>query len=498
MTHTATRRAVRGFALLFPLVLAAACSGTDPVDPGCPTCPPDPTDGALRLSIAYVGPQGALEPAGFRPTDVRTVEVTVQGGAQSQHLSLGPTQNGVFLTLLPGTYSVTASAFGDGNILLFSDQAQVTVALADTVDVALEMVAEVGTITVDVDGRTSGMVPAVAGDDLPFTVTVRNTEGRVVAGSVVDVRSSNPTYADAAEQGSDVTDANGQVQGLIRAPYSGTINLSVTVDGRAIPNPVAPTGVTFTTGVSAGASTIVSAIPDPSFSLLFADGQDTYTFTILVQNTHAEPLPRTPITVRSTRNAGVDPGVDILEPASGTWETDELGRLTFTVRSFTSSFFHLGDNGIITSQPSAQFPQGEFVPGVLTIEADGVEIGSRFFRWNSTAFPGPMSAELLADKAVVQANGQDSAVITVTAKKIGALGGGPVVNGYVELTNSIGVVLNETLNIEPLPGYDGFRTNSAGMWQARIRSTTPGFLFLSLKVDGRSMILSSSRLITFQ
>lgn len=498
MISSASRRAVRGFALLFPLVLAAACSGTDIVDPGCPTCPPDPTEGALRLSIAYVGPQGALEPAGFRPSDVRTVEVTVQGGAQSQHLSLAPTQNGVFLDLLPGTYSVTASAFGDGNILLFSDQAQVTVILADTVNLTLEMVAQVGTITVDVDGRTSGMVPAVAGEDLPFTVTVRNTEGRVVPGAVVDVRSSNPTYADAAEQGSDVTDVNGQVTGLIRAPFSGTINLSVTVDGWAISNPVAPSGVTFASGVSAGASTIVQLIPHPSNSLLFADGQQTYSMTVLVQNTRGEPLPRTPITVRSTRNAGVDTGVDILEPASGTWETNELGLLTFTVRSFTSSFFHLGEDGIITSQPSAEFPQGEFFAGVVTIEADGVEIGSQFYRWNSTVFPGPGSGSLTADKATVQANGQDFALITVTASRIGALGGGPVVGGYVELTNSIGVVLNKTLNIEPLPGYDGFRTNSAGIWQARIRSSTPGFLFLSLKVDGRSMIIPSARLITFQ
>ena len=145
-----------------------------------------------------------------------------------------------------------------------------------------------------------------------------------------------------------------------------------------------------------------------------------------------------------------------------------------------------------------EFPMGEFIAAVLTVEADGVEIDSQFVRWNSTVFPGPGSGTLTADKLEVRADGQDFAIVTVTATQIGALGGGPAVGAYVELTNGVGVVLNESLDLEPLQGFDGFRTNAAGEWKARVRSSTPGFLVLTVKVDGRALILPSSRLIIFQ
>lgn len=480
-------------ALAFLLLAAAACGGGD----GCPSCPVPVTDGALRMTIEFDDEaRRGLEPAGFRVLDLARIDIEVTGGPKGlQRLSIGPAQTGAFLVLEPGSYGVTAKAFGEVDLLLFSGDGQVAIAAGDTVDLALEMEPRLGTVTLTVDGQTSGTVEAVAGEDVPFSVVVRNSENRPVPNATIGLRTAVTGYGQVVFAEKNTTDPTGTITGVIRAPFHGALDLVLEVDGRPIPSPGA-TRVEFATGVAAGQSMIVnlerSERPDPGLPL--ADGGDTYTFTVEVRNAAGEPLSDIPVVGVSSRNVGVDSDVDIIEPRPGyeTGVTDASGRYAFTVRTYTSSFVRLDEEGRLTSDGS----NGDFTPSTIEIFADEVPIDQRTLTFNSAVDPNGI--DFNPSRQFVAANGQDSAVLEVEANKLALFGGGPVDKAVVEVVDAAGHPLNAGVSILPEPGFDGFRMNGQGVWRGRIMRTQAGAVFFYVKVDGRTVVPWTPKSVIFQ
>lgn len=487
----------RLLAPLAVLALGVACSGGS--DDGCPTCPPPPSEtGALRLEIEFDdAAKGGLQPAGFSVSDLERIDLVVAGTGESITRTLKPSENRAFFELELGRYVVTATAMGPNDLELFGAVLDVTIAVGDTVDATLEMEPALGTVTFEVGGQTSGTVEAVAGEGVPFSVTVRNSQGRPVPGSSVRITRSDPDYGQVLFDGTNETDLQGRVTGLVNAAFSGSLDLSVEVDRRPIPAP-GPTRVEFVTGVSAAKSSITDVARSgtmlpPTGGNLVADGQARFEYTVEVRNKNGDPLPGVPVTPTSNRNAGVDPDVDIIEPANGyeSGKTDANGVFRFRVRTFSSSFLFLNGDDRLEST------NGTFVPNVVEVVADGVGIDQRSQTWNSTVHPN--LGGLNTSKRFVTANGQDFAVIMVDAEKLSQAGGGPVAHAYVEIVTARGDVLNHVLDITPEPGFDGFRTNAQGEWRGRISSTTTGDVFFGVKVDGRALILDTSlRAVSFR
>ncbi|MDX1660636.1 MAG: hypothetical protein R3326_02500 [Gemmatimonadota bacterium] len=482
------RPAWRSLFLLFStfvLLGLAACSGGSG-DDECTTCPPPPPEtGALRLAITYESAALGLEPAGFRASDVERVELTVAGTNDAIDRSLQPGVDRAFFELDPGPYSIAATGFGEGDLVLFKDAVEVTIAAGDTVDATIELEATLGQVALTIDGESSGTIDAVAGEGVPFTVLVRNEQGQPVPGSTIQLTRSNPDYGQVSFDGTTRTDAQGRVTGTINAPFSGEMTLSLQVDGRAIPSP-GPTRVVFATGVAAGNSRITAG---PTYSgprlsqRPVANGVGRFTFTVEVRDRDGDPLPGVPVNPISQRNSGVDPNVDIIAPANGfeSGTTDQAGVYKFTVRSFTSSFFELNDEGRLRST------DGTFVPDVIEIFADGVKIDQRALTWNSPVHPN--RGDFSPNKQFVNADGQDFAVLIVNAEQLPQVGGGPAANAFVEIVDSRGNVLNQALDLTPESGFEGFRTNAQGQWRGRLRSDTAGAVFFAVKVDGRGLIL---------
>ncbi|HUP20316.1 MAG TPA: hypothetical protein VM778_10235 [Gemmatimonadota bacterium] len=497
MIHSTLRRLALALVFAIPFVVAA-CSGSGPVDPDpCPGCPPPPVDGAIRLTIEYDdAARGGLQPAGFSLADLERVELTVSGGGQSQHLSLPPNQTAAFMTLPPGSYNITASAFGENSLLLFFDDAQVTVVLGETVDVTLVMDDALGTVSIEIDARTTGPVNATAGEDLPLKITVRNIEGSLVPGAVVRVRPAVADYGNVSLTATDRTGLDGAVHGVIRAPFSGQMDLLVDVDNRPVPNPVGPTHIDFATGVSAANSRIIlieeTERPAPSHPL--ANGSDTYTFTLQISNDGGEPLAGVPVRAVSSRNAGVVVNVDIIEPRVGfeSWTTDVNGQLIFTIRSTTSSFLRLDEQGLLTSVNSG----GAFTPSSVEVFADEVLFDQRnTLIFNSVVDPNRI--EFTPSSTFVNAGGNDFAVIEVDAAALGMFGGGPASNVLVEIVKNIAGQPLDGVTLVPEPGF-GFRTNGNGIWRGRLSRDQPQAVHFYVKVDGRAVNPFSPKLVIFQ
>lgn len=478
-------------ALLVLVGLAACSSGSDGECTSCP--PPPPETGALRLDIGYEPAARDLAPAGFRAADVERVDLVVGGATQTENRSLEPGVNRAFFELEPGPYSVSATGFGANDLVLFTDALQVSIAVGDTAEAALELEATLGMVTLEIDGQTSGTVEAVAGEGVPFSILVRNEQNRPVPGATVRLTRSDPDYGQVVFDATTETNAQGRATGTINAAFSGEMTLSLEVDGRPIPSP-GPTRVVFETGVAAGNSRITSG-PTYSGTQLndnaVANGEGRFEVTVEVRNQGGDPLPGVPVTPRSLRNGGVDPNVDIIEPANGfeSGKTDNDGVYRFTVRTFTSSFMQLNENGRLRST------DGTFVPAVIEIVADGVKFDQRSLIWNSTVHPN--LGDFTPDRTFADADGQDFAVLIVQAEQLGQLGGGPVQNGFVEIVDALGNVLNLELDLTPAPGFDGFRTNAQGEWRGQLRSTEPGAFFFQVRVDGRGLIIPP-RSVIFQ
>jgi len=163
--------------------------------------------------------------------------------------------------------------------------------------------------------------------------------------------------------------------------------------------------------------------------------------------------------------------------------TDSNGRFEFTVKTTTSSFLQLDDEGrLFTPASSGARP---FVPSTIQIVADGVLVEQRDVSFTSTI--NPAQGDLNATGQFIQADGQDSAVIIVQARRLQQFGGGPAGDAFVEITDTSNNQLNHELDITPEPGFNGFRTNGQGEWRGRIRSTTKGEVFVKARVDGRDL-----------
>lgn len=487
-----SRRLFAALALPF-LVSLSACGGGS--SGPCTTCPPPPPDtGTLSLEVGYE-PAGDLVPAGFTAQDVDRVDVVVAGPNGQETRSLEAPTNRAAFDLAPGQYSVSASAFGDG-VLLFSDASQATVVAGETVTVALEMEAELGTVTLQIDGQTSGTVNAVAGEGVPFVVTVRNSQGQPVPGSTVRITKSDPNYGQVAFDGANETDAQGRAEGTINAAFSGELTFSVEVDGRPISNPGA-THIVFATGVAADHSTLGNPILRGPIINGFpiANGASELEYVVRVRNASGEALPGVPVTPTTNRNEATGMEIDLFEPANGfeDWKTGVDGTLRFTLRTFSSSFLHV-ENGRLTGEGN----KGQFTPVQIIVSADGVEIGRHQTTFNSSITPNASDESVSVSPAVVNANGQDSATVTVKARTIPSLGGGPAANVYVELVDVLGNVLNGDLDISPAAGFDGFRTDATGVWKGEIRSNEPIDVFFGVMVDGRPLNLDPRASVFFE
>jgi hypothetical protein len=121
--------------------------------------------------------------------------------------------------------------------------------------------------------------------------------------------------------------------------------------------------------------------------------------------------------------------------------------------------------------------------------ADGVELGMHEF----TVFGvvDPFSGAFSGDRLTVTADGNDSALLTVTGVMVeGSSGGGPAEGRFVEFRNFTGETINYSMDIAPEPGFENFRTDANGEWRGRIRSTEARDLLLLLFVDGRQLLVS--------
>lgn len=464
------------------LVVMAACSGGGPTPPtDCPPCPPL-QNAALRLTVEFDAAAHGLVPAGFKVQDLTRIDLVVQSAAsQPQTFSLTPPQNAAFVDVIAGSYTISATGYST-DLIMFTANGQVTVTPGDTANVQLAMQAALGAVEFLIDDKTTGTVDAVAGEEVPFIIRVRNLQGRLVPNAAVVLRSSG-NFGAILVSGSDATDLQGEVRGTIRAPVSGAMSgFSLTVDGRSI---TIPTGlrVQFATAVDAGLSDITAL----TSSFVTADGVDTAEFAVLIRNASGAPLPEVPVIPTSSRNVGVETNVDRFQPASGyeSGKTDNFGIFRFRLTSTTSSFMQLDAQGRLYSAPDAG---RVFHPATIRITADGVQIDQREVTFNSTV--NPNGGGLVAAPQFVIADGQSSALIIVNIQELAVFGGGPAAGVFIELINSLNVSLNYTIDVRPEPGFTGFRTNAQGEWRGRLRSATPAELFLFAKGDGRALILN--------
>lgn len=464
---------------LVSFLLACGGGGGGGGNNACTTCPPPVTDGTLRVSIQFDdAAKSGLQPAGFRLSDVDHIELSIAGAPTAEQI-LQPGQDKAIFDLTPGSYSISAKAVGDNELALFTASQDFSITLADTADVTLAMNPALGAVTLTVDGQSSGAVTGTAGEGVPFTVTVKNTQGAPVPDAAVVLKTTASGYGQVLFDGGNATGSDGTVHGTITAPYHGALDLSMTVDGRTIASP-GPTHVEFVTGVDADKSAITQFTP--TGTILLANGKDAYAVTVQIRNASGQPLPDVPVTVASNRNVGVEPDVDLIEPQNGyaSRTTDATGLYRFRIRSNTSSFLQLNGEGVLTAEGN----DGRFLPSTIQIFADGVPVDQRAVSFNSTV--DPANTQLTTSKQFVTANGQDSAVLIVTAQNVSMFGDGPAKNAYVEIIDNLGHTLNEDLAITPEPGYNGFRTDASGEWRGRIRSSTAKTVFLKVRVDGRS------------
>lgn len=471
------RRAAPILALI--ALVSYSCGGGG--DGGCPTCPP-PSDAALRIRLAFDAAARGLEPAGFRIEDMSRIDVSVVGGVQGDRtITLTPPQDATFLDVRAGSYVVSATGYQGTDLILFTSGGEaVNVIKGDTAEVTLEMAAALGEVALEVGGLRTGSIEAVAGEDVPFVVTVRNAQGRPVPDATVIVRSGSGFGAILAE-GTDATDLEGKVRGVVRAPHSGVVGgFTVLVDDHPVPVP-GTLQVEFATAVDPAQSQITTlSNPAP-----LADGRNAAQFSIVVRNVEGEPLAGVPVTVSSSRNAGVDKSVDLVTPLPGfeSGTTDDLGRFFFNVTSTTSFFMELDQEGRLFSRADA----GRILhPAAIRIHADGVLVDQRNLDFVSVV--NPTGAGLTIAPQFVPAGGQ-GAEIEVRVRELPSFGADPVTGVFVEITDASHTALNYTLDIQPLPGFNGFRTNAQGVWRGRIRSSQPATFFFEAKADGRALIV---------
>jgi hypothetical protein len=490
MTLMETRRALpRALVAIVTLFVVACSGGPDGPPTGCePNCPPT-NNAALRLTVEFDDAARGLSQAGFRVQDLTRIDLLVEGGGGTpKTVQLTPPQDASFLAVVAGSYNVTATAY-QADLVVFTATSQVSVAQGDTANVRLPMQAALGQVTFEIDGQTTGTIQATALQNVPFTVRVRNTQGRPIPNSAVQLRST-AGIGSIAFTNTNATDAQGEVRGTIRAPQSGSMSgFSLTVDNRTINLPGAMT-IQFATAVDAGHSGITAV--NPTGVLIPADGIEQVVFTVVVRDTGGTALADVPVTVTSSRNAGVDPNVDRIAPLPGfeTGRTDALGRFIFRVTSTTSGFMQLDAQGRLFS---ARDSGPIFYPATIRVVADGVAIDQREITFNSVV--NSFGAGMTAAPQFVTADGQSSALIVVNVNEHPMFGGQPAVGVFVEITNAFNESQNYILDIRPEPGFTGFRTNANGEWRGRLRSGTPRELFLFAKADGRALTLNPRSVI---
>ncbi len=475
------------FLVLSLVLIVTGCSDSGDPQP-CTSCPPPPAEtGAVRLDVAFDdAAKAGLETAGFSVQDLERIDLVVSGANGSVERSLEPAQNRAFVgDLKPGPYLVTATAYGEADLVLFNDAVDVTVVAGDTASATMDMVAALGTVTLEIAGETGATVEGVAGEDLPFVVTVRNTQGRPVPGATVRLTKSTPDYGEVLFDGSTETNAQGQATGVIRAAFSGQMDLSLEVDQRPVSSP-GPSTVVFETAVVAARSDLGDPVvrgPAPFGNLPVADGEAGYEYVVQVRNADGNALPGVPVTPTSTRNLASGMEIDTFVPGNGyeDWKTDLNGTLRFKATTHSSSFLHVDEDGRLSSEGT----NGTFTPFQVVVVADGVEVGRDAVIFNSIS--ASEGGSISAAPLLVDADGQDSATVTVTASKIQSLGGGPAENVYVEIVDVPGNVLNHVLDFRPLPGYEGFRTDAQGVWKGELRSTEEMNVFMAVKIDGRAV-----------
>jgi hypothetical protein len=483
------RDAPRALSVFFVL-FAVSCSGSggDPPIPPCTTCPPPPNAG-LRLTVEFDAAARGLQPSGFRVQDLTRIDLLVEGGGGTpKTIQLTPPQEASFLAVVAGSYTVTAIAY-QSDLVMFTGSSQVAVASGDTASVRLPMQVALGEVTFEIDGRTTGTVEAVALQDVPFVVRVRNLQGRPVPNAAVQLRSSNGIGV-IAFSGNNATDAQGEVRGTIRAPRSGAMSgFTLTVDNRSVSVSTA-LAIQFATAVDAFQSEITALTP--TGVPITNDGAAQAEFTVVVRNSAGAFLADIPVSATSSRNAGVDPNVDRIVPLPGyeSGKTDAFGVFAFAVSSTTSGFMQLDNQGRLFSARDAG---RVFHPSTIRVVADGVAIDQRDITFTSVV--NPNAGNLLISPQFVPADGQSSALIVVNARELAIFGANPAAGVFVELTNAFNESLNYELNIQPEPGFDGFRTNAQGEWRGRLRSATPVTMFFFAKSDGRALIINARSVI---
>lgn len=467
----------------------AACGGGDGGGDLCLTCPPPPDtipppppppmDGTVSVTIQYdAAATSALLPAGFKVVDIEEVELVIAGVDANVQETLTPQQTTFTATLPPGSYAIAASAQGADDLVLFTSSTNADVVAGETTEAILAMVVAMGDVILEVDGRTSGVVDAVASFGVPFSVTVRNTQGDLVPNSIVDLQATDPDFASVTFDDTNRTDANGAVSGTIDARVRGSTGLTLSVDDRSIPS-AGQVSIDFATGVDAARSEATA-----NGSLIVADGVSQATITVSLRNSAGEELPRVPVMMTADRNANdASEVIDLLNPAPGfeSGTTDEGGSFMFNVRSRTSSLLIVDEEGNLRSEGS-----GQLFPSQVRISAEGIDLGMQEFTIYSNV--DPFSGSFTSNRLTVDADGSDFARLTVSAvDEEGGSGGGPAEGRFVEFRNFTGETLNYTMDIAPEPGFENFRTDENGEWRGRIRSTEVRDLLLLLFVDGRQL-----------
>ena len=474
------------FVTLVPF-LTTACSSGGPGE-ACSTCPVPP-DAGVRVSLEFDAFSRGLDPSAFRIHDLSRIEVVFEGGSQGRKaLQLTPPQDAAFLDVRSGTYTISATGYLGQDLVLFTaGPRNVTVLEGDTVDVRLDMIAALGEVGFEIAGQRSGAIQAVAGQDVPFVVSVKNTQGRPVPSAAIVVTSGGG-FGGVLFEGTNATDAEGRIEGVIRAPHRGVVqSFEVRVDSRPV-TVSADLRVEFASAVDATKSDITEL----SKAMVVDDGVETAEFTVLVEDVNGNPLAGVPVTASSSRNTGIDKSVDLIVSLPGfeSGKTDNFGRFRFGVRSTTSSFMQLDPQGRLFSPSDAG---RVFHPATIRVLADGIPIDQRDVIFNSVT--NPSTASIAATPQFVPVG--QSTTITVQVRELPQFGGGPARGVFVEITNAFNESLNYVLNIQPAPGFNGFRTNDQGEWRGLLRSSTPRQLSLEAKADGRALT-HPPRLVIFQ
>jgi len=335
-----------------------------------------------------------------------------------------------------------------------------TFAVSATVDGVTISAAESVTFNSVIDATKSEVdapPTAQAGEPVEITVTVRDNEGKAVAGQPVTIDTNRDSDKISTING--ITDGSGKARFTIEPKDAGTAKVQVKAGDIELPGfeiAIAPPPPVVNVANSS-VQTDVASVPVSGAGV---------TITVTVRDENNMALPGVAVTLNTSRNVGT-PGTDVIAP-SATQNTDVNGQAVFGLNS-----------GVAGST-------------VLTVTADGTNLTPAGLSitftttFTTSTAVDPAKSTVVLDTNKVAADGTAQINVTVTALDSSDTPQ-PLINRTVTLSSS----RDGTDTIDPISGM----TDSHGIVSFTVTSTTPGQATLTAVAD--SVLLNTKPKVNF-